>query len=67
MHPKANSKIGCGVKSIFVQEDQYGTFCFHVERVDGSEEDFSYRKCFNMAPSEERLRKGYTYKKQPRY
>ena len=62
-HSKAKAKIGCGVKSIFVQEDPYGSFCFHVERVDGSEEDFSYKKCFNMPPSEQSRRKGYTYKR----
>lgn len=50
-HPGADRKIGVGVASIFVQRTQYkvhGSFsyCFHVKRVDGSEEDFSYQVCF---------------------
>lgn len=40
-HPAASSKIGVGVKSIFVAETTYsGSYCFHVRRVDGTEEDF---------------------------
>ena len=37
----------------------------NVERIDGSEEDFSYRNCFNMPTSEKAHRQGYTWKKQP--
>ena len=59
-HPKATTKIGCGVQAIFVQADRFGSYCFHVQRTDGSEEDFSYRK-IKMSPSETRLRYGYTW------
>lgn len=47
-HPKADQKIGVGVTSIFVQPTlQYrDSYCFHVKRVDSSEEDFSYPYCF---------------------
>lgn len=47
-HPEADQKIGVGVTSIFVQQTiQYrDSYCFHVKRVDGSEEDFSYNYCF---------------------
>jgi hypothetical protein len=48
-HPQAWRKIGKGVDSIFVQETSYhGSFCFHVKRFDGSEEDFSYRWCVGL-------------------
>lgn len=61
-HPKATEKIGCGVSKIFVQRDNYGSYCFHLQRVDGTEEDFSYRKIFKMiSPSEESHRYGYSW------
>jgi Protein of unknown function (DUF3223) len=60
-HPKADAKIGCGVKAIFVQRDRFGSFCFHLQRVDGSEEDFSYKKLFRMSKSEQKHRIGYTW------
>ena len=43
-HPEALEKIGCGIDSIFVEEIFYhgkSLYCFHVQRIDGSEEDFS--------------------------
>lgn len=60
-HPKAESKVGCGVKAIFVQRDRFGSFCFHLQRVDGSEEDFSYKKLFKMSKSEQKKRIGYAW------
>ena len=60
-HPNASTKIGCGIQAMFVQRDRFGSFCFHLQRVDGSEEDFSYRKIFKMAPSEQQHRYGYSY------
>jgi hypothetical protein len=45
-HPDAKTKIGVGVTDIFVQEVRMEglppSHCFHVKRIDGSEEDFSY-------------------------
>lgn len=46
LHPEATEKIGVGVKSFFVQISAYGSYCFHVKRIDGTEEDFSYIWCF---------------------
>eukprot|EP00976_Prorocentrum_cordatum_P050234 1014230-Prorocentrum_minimum.AAC.2 len=50
-HPKANSKIGCGVERIFVQRSRTPqgeeVCCFYVSRRDGSEEDFSLHKIYN--------------------
>ena len=49
-HPKATSKVGCGISRIFVQRsrspDGDEVCCFYVSRRDGSEEDFSLHKIF---------------------
>lgn len=52
-HPESEKKIGCGVKDIFVSAtsmwDRHTSnysYCFHVKRMDDSEEDFSYHACF---------------------
>lgn len=44
-HPEAAAKIGPGVEGFVVRSADYGTQCFHVLRVDGSEERFSYKSC----------------------
>ena len=44
-HPEAITKIGCGVKCFEVRSADYGTQCFWILRLDGSEERFSYRSC----------------------
>ena len=41
-HPEAAKKIGCGIKRFFKKPTELGTPCFWVERVDGTETDFSY-------------------------
>lgn len=46
LHPRADEKIGCGVDRIVVRHVSPSR-CFHVCRVDGSEEQFSYMKCLN--------------------
>jgi len=53
-HPRAEEKIGCGVKAIIVKktENQRGVNisncrCFYVQRLDGSFIDFSYDVCIN--------------------
>lgn len=46
-HPSAKQKIGSGIKSITVNSDQFGTKCFHVNRTDGTSDNFSYKKCVN--------------------
>lgn len=44
-HPEASSKIGSGAKMFEVRKADYGTQCFWIVRVDGSEERFSYKSC----------------------
>lgn len=44
-HPNASVKIGIGVERFEVRSADYGTQCFWVIRLDGSEERFSYKKC----------------------
>lgn len=41
-HPKADKKIGCGVKRFYKDRTDMPTSCFWVERKDGSKTDFSY-------------------------
>jgi hypothetical protein len=56
-HPRAATKIGCGVQQITVGTAAYGARCFLITRTDGSVDDFSYRKClYNKGPTG-RLRK----------
>lgn len=44
-HPEADQKIGPGIESFHVRKADYGTRCFYVMRVDGTEERFSARSC----------------------
>ena len=39
-------KIGAGIKRIYVDNNKFENLCFHLERIDGSTDDFSYLKCF---------------------
>lgn len=43
-HPRAEEKIGCGVKSFQVRQENSISRCFYVIRLDGSAENFSYEK-----------------------
>lgn len=48
LHPEAKQKVGCGVERIEVRSNrEFGEKArgFWVVRTDGSETDFSYRKC----------------------
>ncbi|MCW1750837.1 DCL family protein [Rhizobium acaciae] len=44
-HPEALLKIGPGIESFHVRKADFGTRCFYVTRVDGTEEKFSARSC----------------------
>jgi hypothetical protein len=44
-HPEAVTKIGSGVRGFEVRSADYGTQCFWILRVDGSDERFSYKSC----------------------
>ena len=46
-HPSADEKIGSGISSFFVRRADYGTKCFWIKRVDGTEEKFSYISCIS--------------------
>lgn len=64
-HPKSASKIGVGVESFFVQGAEVNgirSYCFHVKRIDGTEEDFSYRYCFpHLKRQKKSSQKHYTH------
>ena len=44
-HPDAPIKIGAGVSGFEVRAADYGTQCFWIIRLDGSDERFSYKSC----------------------
>lgn len=44
-HPSAETKIGCGVRAIWIRSNGKFGSGFYVERIDGTEEDFSYKQC----------------------
>lgn len=46
-HPAAAEKIGSGVQSFKVSVNYLGTKGFMIIRADGSQVDFSYRKCIH--------------------
>ena len=43
---KLKKKIGAGIESIFIDCNDSGDKAFFIRRIDGSETDFSYIKCF---------------------
>jgi hypothetical protein len=43
---KLKKKIGAGIESIFIGYNDSGDKAFFIRRIDGSETDFSYIKCF---------------------
>lgn len=48
-HPRYTQKCGVGILRIQVRLDKYGKKCFHLLRVDGSDEDISWTKCVAAA------------------
>jgi hypothetical protein len=48
-HPRSAEKIGPGVKHFTVEPASYGTRCFYLTRVDGTQTDFSFLKCVRGA------------------
>jgi len=47
IHPRAEEKIGVGVRAIRVEGIRYKTKCFRIVRTDSSFDVFSYTKCIN--------------------
>jgi len=44
-HESAEIKIGCGVAGMYIRRDPYGSRCFWLRRVDGTQTDFSFHLC----------------------
>ena len=49
MHPNSAEKVGPGIESFSVRTADFGTRCFWVNRVDGTTEKFSFRKCLTSS------------------
>ncbi len=43
--------MGPGIENIFIGHNVSGIKAFYIRRIDGSETDFSYIKCFTKKPS----------------
>jgi len=52
MHKDAAAKIGCGVRRVFIDTNEYGGRGFWLERVDGSRTDWGIASC--LTPSTHR-------------
>ncbi len=57
-HPEYDRKIGSGIKAIVIKIDgNWGkTRCFHIQRTDGTETDFSYIHCIDYDTSREPMK-----------
>lgn len=44
-HPNYLEKLGVGIANIQIRLDKYGNRYFHLLRVDGSDDDISWKKC----------------------
>lgn len=48
LHPNASAKIGSGISSIEIRQNNMGNAtAFYIVRSDGTDTDFSYKKCLN--------------------
>ena len=66
-HPDAESKIGIGVASIFVDRNpQYpSTRTFFLVRVDGSSTDFSFMECLRPTPHDKKVLRAFRAAVEP--
>lgn len=55
-HQRADQKIGPGVKKIWVKTSSFRTRGFWLERIDGTQTDFSFLMCFRKSSYGEDLR-----------
>ncbi len=57
-HPEYELKIGSGIRAIIIRTDGNWkkTRCFHIQRTDGTETDFSYINCIDNDTSKEPMR-----------
>lgn len=44
-HTEHDQKVDVGIRRFFAAPSEYGTRCFHIERVDGTVTKWSYRAC----------------------
>ncbi|PBJ83985.1 hypothetical protein CMZ84_05845 [Lysobacteraceae bacterium NML93-0399] len=44
-HQDVESKLGCGISHFKVDKDGYAGRCFWVVRTDGTQDDFTYKRC----------------------
>jgi len=51
LHPDYEEKAGPGVEMFYLDKDPWGKTCFHIQRVDGTTDNFSYLACINGANS----------------
>lgn len=57
LHPEADKKIGCGIDRFEIVEDFFGNYNrIEIVRIDGSRQDFSYKKCFNGKNLQKRMK-----------
>lgn len=47
-HPRGKEKLGCGIERFIIRVQKYGAKCFHVVRLEGTIEKFSYKKCLML-------------------
>ena len=56
LHPDAEAKVGAGVKTFTVRQNYGNTEGFWILRTDGSNTDFSFKKCLFGASQEAKVR-----------
>lgn len=58
-HPEAETKIGCGVASMYVADNPIypgeRSRGFHLRRYDGTETDFSFWECIRATPHDKKV------------
>jgi len=57
-HPAREEKVGCGIRSIFIESIQKngGSKHFAIRRTDGTRIDFSYHACITQTKSSQKVR-----------
>jgi hypothetical protein len=50
-HPRAQEKIGVGLRALTIASDEMGGQCFHIVRTDETVDNFSYNKCIAGDPA----------------
>lgn len=49
-HSEYESKLGCGIDHFEVMFADYSSQCFGVIRIDGTQDNFSYKHCIDQRP-----------------